>query len=317
MHEIASCLPGYSSWFTPYYDDGFLDWCRRRNLLEFSILGNKLRGRCLSYLTDHHLQVDVHGTREYDLVVTCADLVIPRNIRGIPLVLVQEGMTDPEGFIYNLVRTFPVLPRWLASTSAMGLSNAFTKLCVASDGYRELFMKKGVPAEKIVVTGIPNFDNCKKYLKNDFPHHNYVLVCTSDTRETFGYERRREMILHAVSLANGGQLIFKLHPNEKHERAIREIRALAPEALVYTDGKAEEMIANCHTLVTRYSSTAFVGLALGKIVYSAFDVDELRRLLPVQNASGAMNIAEVCRNLLGRSWEKPPATIPERKVVAA
>jgi hypothetical protein len=58
-------------------------------------------------------------------------------------------------------------------------------------------------------------------------------------------------------------------------------------------------------------------LALGKIVYSAFDVDELRRLLPVQNASGAMNIAEVCRNLLGRSWEKPPATIPERKVVAA
>ena len=32
-----------------------------------------------------------------------------------------------------------------------------TKFCVASEGYRDLFISKGVKPEKIYVTGIPNF----------------------------------------------------------------------------------------------------------------------------------------------------------------
>jgi hypothetical protein len=67
---------------------------------------------------------------------------------------------------------------------------------------------------------------------------------------------------------------------------------------VFTTGSAEEMIANCDVLITRYSSTAFVGLALGKETHSDFDMDELRRLTPVQNGSAALNIAKVCRQLL-------------------
>jgi len=55
--------------------------------------------------------------------------------------------------------------------------------------------------------------------------------------------------------------------------------------MVFTTGSAEEMIANCDVLITRFSSTAFVGLALGKETYSDFDMDELRRLMPVQNGS--------------------------------
>ena len=58
------------------------------------------------------------------------------------------------------------------------------------------------------------------------------------------------------------------------------------------------MIANCDVLITRFSSTAFVGLELGKETYSDFDMDELRRLMPVQNRSAAFNIANVCRRLL-------------------
>ena len=59
------------------------------------------------------------------------------------------------------------------------------------------------------------------------------------------------------------------------------------------------MIANCDVLVTQFSSTAYVGLALGKEVHSYFDVDELRRLCPVQNGDSARRIADVCRELLG------------------
>jgi hypothetical protein len=58
------------------------------------------------------------------------------------------------------------------------------------------------------------------------------------------------------------------------------------------------MIANCNVLITQYSSVVYVGIALGKEVYSYFDVKTLRRLLPLQNASAAKNIARVCRKLL-------------------
>jgi hypothetical protein len=29
-------------------------------------------------------------------------------------------------------------------------------------GYRDYFIRHGVPADKILVTGIPNFDNCER-----------------------------------------------------------------------------------------------------------------------------------------------------------
>jgi hypothetical protein len=81
-------------------------------------------------------------------------------------------------------------------------------------------------------------------------------------------------------------------------RAESEVRQFAPSALTFADGSAEEMIANCDVLITRYSSTAFVGLALGKETHSDFPLDDLRRLMPVQNDSAAENIADVCRQVI-------------------
>ncbi|MDH4069315.1 MAG: hypothetical protein OEV30_02710 [Ignavibacteria bacterium] len=300
MHQIATELPECQVFFTPHYSTGMMDLLRRLNLLEFTILGNQYFEKCTLYLRNNNLPVDLRGERhDYDLVVTCSDLVLPGNIRHRKLVLVQEGMTDPETWLYRLVRLFPLLPRWLSGTAAMGTSNQFERFCVASEGYRDLFVRKGVDPEKIVVTGIPNFDNCSAYLNNSFPHHDFVLVCTSDTRETYQYENRKKFILKAVEIAGTRKLIFKLHPNEQKERATREIRRHAPGALVYTEGNTEQMIANCTTLITRFSSTVYVGLALGKEVYSDFNVDELKLLTPLQNGSAARNIATVCRQMLG------------------
>ena len=299
MHQIARELPECDNWFTQIYTDGFLDIVRKAHLLEWTILGNKSIRRGLRYYKKQGLQIDYRGLRGgYDLVVMPSDLVVPENIKRSRIVLVQEGMTDPEGIFYWLVKKFRFLPRWLTSTAATGLSDAYDVFCVASEGYRDLFIRKGVKPEKTIVTGIPNFDNCKKYLVNDFPHRNYVLVCTSDTRETWAYENRRKTIRRAVDIANGRQLIFKLHPNERVNRATKEINRYAPDALVYPMGKTEEMIANCDVLITRFSSTAYVGLALGKEVYSEYDVSTLRRMAPLQNSSAAKNIAAVCRELI-------------------
>jgi hypothetical protein len=298
MHQIAQALPEYEAWFTPYYSDGLEKALYHARLAEMTVMGNKLLQRCLNYLQQHHLQVDNGGTRhDYELVVTCSDLVVQKNIRHKKIVLVQEGMTDPENMAFHLVKTFPFLPRWIAGTSTTGLSQAYQKFCVASEGYRELFINKGVQPEKITVTGIPNFDHCTQFYSNDFPHKNFVLVCTSDTRETFKYENRKKFIESTLKVATGRQLIFKLHPNENFVRATREINRWAPKALVYNAGSAEQMIANCTALITRFSSTVYVGLALGKEVYSDFPIEALKILTPIQNGgNSANNIAKVIRN---------------------
>ena len=299
LHQIAMRMSDVDASFSPYYCDGALEIIRRTGLLDTTILGEKLKNRCLAYLRTYDLDVDYQGRRgRYDLVVTCSDLIMPRNIRGVPCVLVQEGMTDPENLLYHIVRRLRFLPRWLASTSTTGLSGLYDRFCVASEGYRRLFIRKGADPSTLVVTGIPNFDDCDRYLKNDFPLHHFVLVCTSDMRETFKYENRVKFIRKAVAIAAGRQLVFKLHPNENAARAAREIRAHAPGALVFSAGNTEEMIANCDVLVTRYSTTVYVGLALGKECYSDFDVEELRAMVPVQNRSAARNIAGVCAGLL-------------------
>ncbi|MFQ3599349.1 MAG: hypothetical protein SNJ55_03970 [Chloroherpetonaceae bacterium] len=301
MHQIAKCLPEYDHVFSPYYGDGMLDILRKYDIDRMSVACNRMVNRCLAYLKLHDLAIDYQGKHidEYDLVLTCSDLVIPKNIVNKKVILVQEGMTDPENFAYHLVKAFPFLPRWIASTSTTGLSDLYDVFCVASEGYRDLFIRKGVKPEKIRVTGIPNFDNCVKYHQNDFPHKHFVLVCTSDSRETLKFENRKAFIERAVKIANGRQLIFKLHPNENFKRAIREIEKYAPGALVYTSGSAEEMIANCDVLITRFSSTVYVGMALGKEVYSDFDLNDLRRMTPIQNGgTSAQNIAAVARELL-------------------
>jgi hypothetical protein len=299
MHQIAGWLKDYDQYFSPFFSDGILGRASSMGLLEFTIMGHKRSRRTIEYLTSHHLQIDIGGlAHEYDLVITCTDLIVPGNIKRRKIVLVQEGMTEPETILFHLARNFQWVPRWIAGTSTTGLSDAYEKFCVASEGYRDLFIRKGVNPEKIVVTSIPNFDNCEQYLKNDFRYRDFVLVCTSDNRETFIYENRLRNIRKYLEMAGDSLLVFKLHPNENAPRAIREIERYAPDSLVFTEGRTEEMIANSRMLIAQFSSTIFVGSALNKVVHCGLDPDELRVLTPIQNKSASKKIADVCRQVI-------------------
>ena len=153
--------------------------------------------------------------------------------------------------------------------------------------------------EKIEVTGIPNFDNAAQYCDNGFPYENYVLVATSDARETFKFDNRKKFLKKAVRIAGERQLIFKLHPNENVQRSTKEIKKIAPNAMVFSDGNAHHMVANCDVLITQYSSLAYTGIALGKEVHSYFDFSMLKKLTPLQNGGkSAQIIADVCREYL-------------------
>ncbi len=300
MHAVAHELREHECAFAPYYADGLLRRAAQAGLLDFTILAGQARRRTLAYLRVHGLEVDERGARgPYDLVVTGSDLVVPANVRGRPLVLVQEGMTDPEDWRYRLVRATG-LPRFLANTSMTGLSHAYARFCVGSPGYAELFRRKGVRPETLVVTGLPNFDDFESARDNDFPRHRYVLAATSCLRETWKPEDRRGFIRKARRLADGRPLLFKLHPNERVERARREIEREAPEATVYAEGNTHHMVANCEVFVTKYSSVVFVAAALGKEVHSDLAPETLRRLLPWQNGgTSGKRIADVCREVLG------------------
>jgi hypothetical protein len=258
--------------------------------------------RALDYLAEHELPVDEGGVRvEYDLVLTGTDIYIPARLRGHPMVLVQEGMFDPETWRYHVARRLGPL-RALANTATTGLSHAYDRFCVASEGFRDLAIAKGCEASRIVVTGIPNFDDCDSFLQNDLPMRGYVLAATSCLRETGKPEDRIGFLRRAWSIAEQGRrpLVVKLHPNERHDRAEREARAVVPNATVIVHGNTDHLIANCDVLVTRYSSVVLVAAALGKEIVSDVDPEQLRRLTPLQNGGrSASRIAEECLSLMG------------------
>jgi hypothetical protein len=300
MHLIAQQMREYDCYFAPYYADGIENLVAKTGLLDFTVLGGRHQRDSRAYLASHNLKVDERGEgRDYDLVVTCSDLIVPKNIRGKRLVLVQEGITEPEGRIYRLYRAFPFLPRYLANTATNGLSNLYDIFCVASQGYAEHFIRKGVRAEKIAVTGIPNFDNLQKNRENDFLFQGYVLVATTPYRETFRGDDRLAFLRKCGEIAADRPLIFKLHPTENAKRATQEIKGVFPQAIVLTHGNVNHMIANAEAVITQQSTCTFVAVALGKETHTYLDLNELNRLMPIQNGGlSAKYIAGISRRLL-------------------
>lgn len=325
MHQIArQLMKTYDCYFTHYYADGIENFAAKMGWLNFTVLGGRHWHETDDYFKRNKLKVDPRGeVHDYDLVFTCSDLIVQKNIRNKRLILVQEGITEPEGLVYHLVRWLG-LPRYLANTATNGLSNAYDLFCVASEGYAEHFIRKGVKPEKIAVTGIPNFDHMLHFEQNDFPMHGHVLVATSPLRETFRLDDRIAFIKRCVQIAGTRKLIFKLHPLENAPRAIREIRKVAPEAMVFTQGNVSHMIANAATVITQQSTATFVAVALGKEVHTNLKLAELKRLMPIQNGgTSAVQIAQLSLRLFhapkrdsqrirSRGKARRPQALPER-----
>ena len=299
MYAISKHLDNCDCYFAPYYADGLLGFLTKLKLLEFTSLGGEAKRKTIEYLKDKNVDFDFAAANNtYNLVVTYSDLILQKNIRQYPIIHVQEGMTEPENLVYKAVKFFK-LPRYLANTSMTGVSNAYEKFCIMGEGWKNIFLNKGVQEDKIEVTGLPGYDNVKEYSDNDFPYKDYVLAATSALRERGKREDRAAFIKKAIEVADGSQLIFKLHPVENQKRAIREIKKYAPSALIFTTGNTNHMMANCHTLVTKYSTVVLVAAAMGKKIVSDFADSEIAERIPLQtNGTSAERIADICRGYL-------------------
>ncbi len=305
MHQIASNLPDYDCYFSQFFSDNLLiKSVVKSGLLDQTILAGHWKDKADKYLHNHNLKNDYAGkayNNNYDLVVLCTELIVPSSLRHVKTVWVQEGMVDVLTSRAKIVRALN-LPGFLAGSTALnGSANLCDVYCTASDGYKDYFSKLGTDDEKLLVTGMINYDNiAATIVDNNFPHHGYVFVATSDIRECYGTDDRPAFLKQAVKIAKGRQMIFKLHPNEIVDRAIQEIEDNTPsDTLIFTDGNINHMIANCSELITQYSTVVYTGMALNKKVHSYFEIDFLKRLAPIQNGGvSAANIAEVCREYI-------------------
>ena len=301
MHQVASQLPEYDCFFSQLYSKNpFIRQAIRRGILDTTILGGEFRRKSDAYLDRHGLRNDYACSNfgnHYEMAVVCTDMYVTGELRKLKTVWVQEGMTDPVTVWGKWSRRLRLPSYWAMNTAFNGCSNICDIYCAASEGYKQQFSRLGTDPARIFVTGIPNYDHAAVHLNNSFSYRGYVLAATSDIRETFRKDDRPAFIRRCVEIAAGRPLIFKLHPNEDKERAIREIREVAPSGvMVFTEGNTEQMIANCDELITQYSTVVYIGIALGKKVHSYFDVEQLRRLAPVQNAGkSASQIADLCR----------------------
>src|SRR5262245_25380370 len=97
MIAVGAKLAEHHCYYTPFYCDGHLLRASRRGQLHFTVLAGPLRERTVKYLREAKVAIDDRGeARDYDLVVTCTDLILQDNIEDNRIVLVQEGLTERE-----------------------------------------------------------------------------------------------------------------------------------------------------------------------------------------------------------------------------
>ncbi len=305
MYQIYLHLKDeFDCYFTQFFaGDWMMEAARRLKTMEHTIISGHFRQKGEQFVKDHGLQYDYAGKQlgnKYDLVFMCNDATFPKVARNAKSIWVQEGMIDPLTPWAKWVKRLGLPPYMAMRTSLNGCMNYADLYCAASDGYKDYFTSMGTNADRIVVTGMPNFDNAVQYLNNDFPLKDYVLVCTSDIRETFRKENRIEFIRQCVKIAAGRPLVFKLHPNEIWERAYYEIINNTPAGTqVFQHENTNHMIANCQELITQYSTVVYIGMALGKPVHSYFPYETLKKLMPIQNGGkSAKNIAEIAKKYI-------------------
>lgn len=128
--------------------------------------------------------------------------------------------------------------------------------------------------------------NRQRYRLNDFADKGYVLCRTSDVRRLLVEDRKSSRSVREGRRRAQQAALYGFTSTSCW--LLDEIKSRVPNARVFTSGSAEEMVANCDTLVCKYSTLAYVGLALGKEVFSLFDLEELKACSPGRTRAVAL-----------------------------
>ena len=295
LHEISKHLEtAYQCYFTPYYADGLVDVFRRFGWLESTILGESHQKATLNYIKKYNLKLDHRGNdHDYDLVVTGSDLVVQNNIRGKKLLLVQEEITVPDTPFTQLVEWLTV-PRLLANTSANGLSDRYDIFCVASQGYADRYVRKGLNPEKIKVTGIPRYASLQDARHETTVDRGVVHFATTPLSEPLKPKVRKAYLKEATQIADGRKIRIKLLPKGHVRRAKRQLRKIFPLVPIVVGDNL-----NQHFARSRESICVLTAFTMAEKLHIFSDAQDVLSLMQVeQQIDSAEKIAKICRHLL-------------------
>lgn len=306
LHRISQYLQeDFDIYFTQIYGDGlFYRVVAESGIMDNTVLGKDSSFTKLSreYILDHQLQYDYRAqskNNQYDLALLSTDMIVPKSLRKIKSIWVQEGMIDPIKASGILIKKLGLPTYFTSDTSLNGTSNKADIYCAMSSGYKDYFSKWGTNRNKIILTGVPNFDDIASFAHEPYSKSGFVLIATSDIRELGGNDNRVNFFNKCKTIAEGKKVIYKPHPNENLIRVTREIKMVIPDVEIITKPILDTLIAHCDTFITQWSSSAYVGLVMGKKVFSYFPIEELEAKKPIQNGGrSAEIIAQIAREFI-------------------
>ncbi|MGI6483973.1 MAG: CDP-glycerol glycerophosphotransferase family protein [Methanobacterium sp.] len=178
-------------------------------------------------------------------------------------------------------RIFMRLNEIKKGTSSEWGTGKFTKIAVAGEYTKKLLMERGVDETKIVITGIPRWDqlvNTKIYNFNE--DNNYktnqkkIILFTTQPLVESGMWTEEDMeffisnVVQIVGMNDKYELIMKLHPRDKKERykSILKKNDLEKYCIVTQNANIYELLRKCDLLLTHICTTAIEAMILEKPV---------------------------------------------------
>jgi hypothetical protein len=163
------------------------------------------------------------------------------------------------------------------------------KICVYGQKVKEGLIQSGEPAEKIIVTGAPQYD-CYFAMKNQpeftkfkkrlgLPLDKKIIIITTEALDYRRRERTEELIMGVLNSVKERQDVFciiKLHPREtinEYSQVLNIIKKQKLKAMLVKDVDVLKLIAVSNLLVSRYSTTILSALIIGTPPISLYDSD--------------------------------------------
>ena len=145
------------------------------------------------------------------------------------------------------------------------------KIAVWGDSSKEALINKGVPKEKIIITGAPQFDNLaikkayfeRKAIKELGINQNKKLVILT-TQLVSDMEDITSAVFKAVKSIPGIQLVIKTHPAEYSIKRYKRIAKKESLNIIITKKHLYPLLSMCDVLITPSSTTGLEAMIMGK-----------------------------------------------------
>ncbi len=174
------------------------------------------------------------------------------------------------------------------NSDVFGGGNA-KKFAVIGQGCFDNYVSMGIPAETMIITGHPTYENLHKNADKlirdmvsrkeifevlNIPNNQkLILWCTNDQRTYFEgihtyeemYESWETKVKILLELEGKYEIVIKIHPKEKLND-YRQLERLSPRVHVINKYDVLKLIPHSELVITRFSSTAVSALCLKKPV---------------------------------------------------